>query len=118
MTMVESWTPRLVTRSIFISAISLGLRSSGLKAVARRASSSGFRRATPEWGAEEAWLEEEEGAGEALDVDTMMYLQLDCGFVARLVNRKVCCACWWYSLANVIDGYKVDILSLSDIMTL
>ena len=82
MTMVESWTPRLVTRSIFISAISLGLRSSGLKAVARRASSSGFRRATPEWGAEEAVLEE--GAGEALDVDTMMYLQLDCGFVVRV----------------------------------
>ena len=83
MTMVESWTPRLVTRSIFISAISLGLRSSGLKAVARRASSSGFRRATPEWGAEDAVLEEE-GAGEALDVDTMMYLQLDCGFVVRV----------------------------------
>ena len=78
MTMVESWTPRLVTRSIFISAISLGLRSSGLKAVARRASSSGFRKATPVLGAEEAGnaglADAEEG--DALDVDTMMYLKL------------------------------------------
>ena len=78
MTMVESWTPRLVTRSIFISAISLGLRSSGLKAVARRASSSGFRKATPVLGAEEAGnaglADAEEG--DALDVDTMIYLKL------------------------------------------
>ena len=78
MTMVESWTPRLVTRSIFISAVSLGLRSSGLNAVARRASSSGFRRATPvalgdEEEAGTAALEEAE-EGDALDVDIMMYL--------------------------------------------
>ena len=74
MTMVESWTPRLVTRSIFISAISRGFRSSGLKAVARRASSSGFRStATPlTEGPEGAALAE---AAEELDVDIMMYLE-------------------------------------------
>ena len=75
MTMVESWTPRRLTRSIFISAISRGFRSSGLKAVARRASSSGFRStATPlTEGPEEA--EALAGAAEELDVDIMMYLE-------------------------------------------
>ena len=74
MTMVESWTPRRVTRSIFISAISRGFRSSGLKAVARRASSSGFRStATPlTEGPEGAALAE---AAEEFDVDIMMYLE-------------------------------------------